>query len=615
MSIGTGSCVGTTYLGNGQCQFMVWAPFAQQVALHIISPEERSLPLTKDGRGYHHATIDVIQPGCLYLYHLDAGKERPDPASRYQPQGVYGPSQVIDQFFPWHDQQWQGLSLEEYIIYELHVGTFTEKGTFEAIIPQLDGLLELGVTAIELMPVAQFPGNRNWGYDGVYPFAVQNSYGGPEGLKSLVNACHRKRIAVVLDVVYNHLGPEGNYVADFGPYFTDHYQTPWGAALNFDGPHSDEVRRFFIENAIYWLTEFNIDALRLDALHAILDTSAYPFLKELGVRFHEQADKLKRRAYLIGESTANDPRLIKTSEFEGCGLDAQWNDDFHHSLHVLLTGERNGYYQDFGELKHLVKAVREGFVYSGQYSQYRQRRHGISSEDVPARSFVVFAQNHDQVGNRAKGERLSQLVSFEALKLAAGIIFLCPFIPLLFMGDEYGETAPFNYFVSHFEPSLIDAVRTGRKKEFASFQWQGELSDPQDEATFLSAKLNHRLRGVGQHRIMFEFHRELIRLRKEIPALASLNKDTMAVIGDEKNRTIVIQRWNEKSRVVIVFNFNSGTSSLALPFLQGSWRKQLDSTDEQWDGKGSTVPEQLDAEAEVNLSLNPWVLLLFSKEN
>ena len=611
----TGSCVGTTYLSNGRCQFRVWAPFAQQVAVHIISPEERSLPLKKDGRGYHHATIDGIQPGCLYLYHLDAGKERPDPASRYQPQGVYGPSQVIDQFFPWQDQQWRGLPLEEYIIYELHVGTFTEKGTFEAIVSQLDELLELGVTAIELMPVAQFPGNRNWGYDGVYPFAVQNSYGGPEGLKSLINVCHSKRIAVVLDVVYNHLGPEGNYIADFGPYFTDYYQTPWGAALNFDGPHSDEVRRFFIENAVYWLTEFHIDALRLDALHAILDTLAYPFLKELGVRFHEQADKLKRRAYLIGESTANDPRFIKTSEFDGYGLDAQWNDDFHHSLHVLLTGERDGYYQDFGELKHLVKAVREGFVYSGQYSQYRQRRHGVSSKDVSARSFVVFAQNHDQVGNRAKGERLSQLVSFEALKLAAGTIFLCPFIPLLFMGDEYSETAPFNYFVSHFEPSLIDAVRTGRKKEFAPFQWQGELSDPQDEATFLSAKLNHSLRGVGQHRTMFEFHRELIRLRKETPALASLNKDTMEVIGDEKNRTIVIQRWNENSRVVIVLNFNPEMSSLALPFPPGSWRKQLDSADEQWDGKESTVPERLDTKAKVNLTLSPWALLIFSKEN
>ena len=333
------------------------------------------------------------------------------------------------------------------------------------------------------------------------------------------------------------------------------------------------------------------------------------------MRFHKQADKLARRAYLIGESTANDPRFIKTSEFDGYGLDAQWNDDFHHSLHVLLTGERNGYYQDFGELKHLVKAVREGFVYSGQYSQYRQRRHGVSSKDVPARSFVVFAQNHDQVGNRAKGERLNQLVSFEALKLAAGTIFLCPFIPLLFMGEEYSETAPFNYFVSHFEPSLIDAVRTGRKKEFASFRWQGELSDPQDEATFLNAKLNHSLRGVGQHRTMFEFHRELIRLRKETPALASLNKDMMEVIGDEKNRTIVIQRWNENSRVVIILNFNSEMSSLALPFPPGLWRKQLDSVDEQWGGKGSTVPERLDAKAEVNLTLSPWVVLLFSEES
>jgi len=505
------------------------------------------------------------------------------------------------------------LPLEEYIIYELHVGTFTKEGTFDAVIPHLDELKALGITAVELMPVAQFPGNRNWGYDGVYPFAVQGSYGGPLGLRRLVSACHQRGLAVVLDVVYNHLGPEGNYIADFGPYFTERYQTPWGAALNFDGPHSDEVRRFFIENAIYWLTEFHIDALRLDALHAILDISPYPFIEELAVGFHEQVEKLKRRAYLIGESAANDARLIRAPEQGGYGLDAQWNDDFHHALHVLLTGEQNGYYRDFGGLEHLVKAFQEGFVYSGQYSQYRKRRHGITSRDIPAHRFVVFAQNHDQVGNRTKSQRLSQLVPFDGLKLAAGVVLLSPFLPLLFMGEEYGEEAPFAYFVSHSEPALIEAVRRGRREDFASFEWTGEMPDPQDEATFLSARLNHRLRGEGQHQILAEFYRELIRLRRETPALARLSKDTMTVRGFE-DRLLLIQRWSEGSRAVLVFNLSQDQGPVTIPMTQGRWHKKLDSAEERWGGKGSTIPEQLDIKMEVTLTLSPWAFVLFLKE-
>ncbi|MFC1937816.1 malto-oligosyltrehalose trehalohydrolase, partial [Chloroflexota bacterium] len=412
--------LGAAYLGDDQCQFIVWAPLAQRIEVHIVSPEELIIPLQRDSQGYHRVVTGGVKPGSLYFYRLDGEKEHPDPASRFQPQGVHGPSQVLAATFPWQDQNWPGLPLQEYILYELHVGTFTEEGTFDAVIGHLDRLKDLGITAMELMPVAQFPGNRNWGYDGVCPFAVQDSYGGPEGLKHLVNTCHQKGLAVVLDVVYNHLGPEGNYIADFGPYFTDRYKTPWGAALNFDGPHSDEVRRFFIENALYWLEEFHIDALRLDALHAIFDMSSYPFLQELAASFHQKVAKLNRKAYLIGESSANDARLIKPSESGGYGLDAQWNDEFHHSLHTLLTGEQSGYYQDFGQLQHLIKAFQEGFVYSGQYSHYRQRRHGVSSRNIPSHRFVVFAQNHDQVGNRVKGERLSRLVLFEALKLAAG---------------------------------------------------------------------------------------------------------------------------------------------------------------------------------------------------
>jgi maltooligosyltrehalose trehalohydrolase len=373
-----GACLGATYSGNGRCRFLVWAPLVSRVDLHVVSPADRTFPLEKDRQGYHRATLDDIGSGSLYFYRLDGERERPDPASRFQSQGIHGPSQVVDLYFPWEDRDWTGPPLEEYIIYELHVGTFTARGTFNALIPHLDELRDLGITAVELMPVAQFPGSRNWGYDGAYPFAVQDSYGGPEGLKSLVDACHRKGLAVVLDVVCNHLGPEGNHLGDFGPYFTERYKTLWGAALNFDGPYSDHVRRFFIENAVYWMSEFHIDALRLDALHAILDISARPFIEELAASFHEKARQLGRRAYLFGESSANDARLIRQPESGGYGLDAQWNDDFHHSLHTLLTGERAGYYRDFGKIRHLVKAFREGFVYSGQYSEYRRRSHGVS---------------------------------------------------------------------------------------------------------------------------------------------------------------------------------------------------------------------------------------------
>jgi maltooligosyltrehalose trehalohydrolase len=603
--------LGATYLGDGQCRFIVWAPLAQMVEVHLLAPEERLLLLERDERGYHQALAEGVEPDSLYLYRLDGHTERPDPASRSQPHGVHGPSQVIDSFFPWEDGCWFGLPLQDYIIYELHVGIFTPEGTLEAIIPFLDELKELGITAVELMPVAQFPGERNWGYDGVYPFAVHNSYGGPKGLKQLVNACHHKGLAVVLDVVYNHLGPEGNHLADCGSYFTERYRTPWGSALNFDGPDSDEVRRFFIENALYWVTEFHIDALRLDALHAILDISPQPFLEELSASVHEQAERLNRRVYFFGESAANDARLIRSRELGGYGLDAQWNDDFHHTLHVLLTGEQTGYYQDFGGLQQLVKAFREGFVYSGGYSAYRRCRHGTSSRNIPAPRLVVFAQNHDQVGNRMLGERLSQLVSFEGLKLAAGIVLLSPFVPLLFMGEEYGETAPFQYFTSHSDPVLVEAVQRGRREEFAAFQWQGEPPDPQDKATFLRAKLNHHLRREGHHRVLLEFYRELIRLRKAVPSLAYLSKDALDVVGYEKAKVLFLRRWSDGDEAVAVFHFGKSPTSLILPLPAGRWHKRLDSAEERWNGPGSQAPAVLASEGEVDLSLYPQSFVLF----
>jgi len=456
----------------------------------------------------------------------------------------------------------------------------------------------LGINAIEIMPVAQFPGERNWGYDGVYLYAVHNSYGGPDGLKRLVNQCHKKEIAVVLDVVYNHLGPEGNYLWDYGPYFTDKYKTPWGSAMNFDGAYSDEVRNFFIENALYWFKNYHVDALRLDAIHAIFDMSAKHFLEELVERVAEFSEGEGRKFYLIAESNLNDARVIRPREIGGYGIDSQWCDDLHHSLHTLLTGEDEGYYIDFGRLDQLVKSLKEGFVYSGQFSAFRKRRHGNSSKDRPGQQFVVFSQNHDQIGNRKLGERLSRLVPFEGLKLAAAVIILSPYVPLLFMGEEYGEEAPFLYFVSHSDPDLIEAVRKGRREEFIEFNWQGEPPDPQSQETFIESKINWERRKERRHKILLDFYKKLIGLRKETPALQKLDKKNLDVWGLEQERAVFMTRWNHgnKSRVFCIFNFNHGSLSLENPFPRGIWKKVLDSSDKTWSGPGASLPDEMKSE-------------------
>jgi maltooligosyltrehalose trehalohydrolase len=584
---------GAKYAGKSLCDFTVWAPFALSVDLKIDAPQRQPVGLKNSEGGYWHVRAEECPPGTRYRYVLDNGRALPDPASHFQPEGVHGPSAVVDHnAFRWTDSGWKGVPLASMVLYELHVGAFTPEGTFEAIIPRLEDLKDLGINAIELMPVAQFPGDRNWGYDGVYPYAVQNSYGGPDGLKQLVNACHQLELAVVLDVVYNHLGPEGNYLGDFGPYFTDRYRTPWGEAINFDGPHSDEVRAYFIGNALQWITEYHIDALRVDAVHGIFDFSAKHFLQDLGEAVHFQAQALRRNVYVIPESDLNDVRLISPVEIGGYNLDAQWNDDFHHALHALLTGERRGYYEDFGKLEHMVKALREGFVYSGGYSVCRKRRHGNDSRDRPAHQFVVFSQNHDQVGNRMNGDRLPKLVSFEALKLAAAAVVLSPGIPLLFMGEEYGEENPFLYFVSHSDPDLIDAVRRGRKEEFRAFSWEGEPPDPQSGATFRKSKLRRELSVDGKHKALLAFYKRLLRLRKEIPALAELDRSRLIVSANAKAGVIAMRRWSSlgTSHVYLLFNFDKSDKRVPFSGKEGRWGLLLDSSDAAWAGPGSPLP-------------------------
>jgi maltooligosyltrehalose trehalohydrolase len=432
---------------------------------------------------------------------------------------VHGPSEVVEIPPEQPAHQWNPPKLRDYVLYEIHVGTFTPEGTFDAVIPSLPRLRKLGVTAVELMPVAEFPGIRNWGYDGVCPFAAHSGYGGLAAFNRLVRACHDHGMAVVLDVVYNHFGPEGNYLREFGPYFTDRYATPWGAAINFDGPWSDPVRRYFIENALYWIRDCGVDALRLDAIHAIFDRSAFPFLEELAGAVHRYSSRSGRRVYLIAESDLNDSRVLRPQHQGGLALDAQWADDLHHSLHTLLTGEKSGYYADFGSMEHLAQALRSGWTYSGQYSPARKRRFGNSPAGLPPEKFVVCSQNHDQTGNRMRGERLSHLVSWDRAKLAAATVLLSPFTPLLFMGEEYAEPAPFLYHVSHTDLDLQSAVRSGRKAEFFEFLHQGEPPDPQDEVTFQRSKLRQHLAREGRHAVMHAFYTELIALRKAHPAL------------------------------------------------------------------------------------------------
>ncbi len=594
---------GAVYLGEGRSRFCVWAPSASEVELRIVSPRERIVPLDRLMQGYYQATLENIEPGSRYLYRINRDKERPDPASRLQPQGVHGPSQVMDPAFEWNDKCWFGLPLQNYILYEIHTGTFTREGTFQAIIPFLDELKALGTTAIEIMPVAQFPGDRNWGYDGVYPFAVQESYGGPDGLKRLVDASHQRGLAVVLDVSYNHLGPEGNYLADFAPYFTDRYRTPWGAAINFDGADSNGVRRFFIENALYWITDFHIDSLRLDAIHAIYDNSPTTFIQDLACAVHHRAECLNRRSYLIAESNQNDVRVVRSRELGGYGLDAQWNDDFHHSVHVLLTGERAGYYGDYGEFRHLVKAFREGFVYSGEYSRHRRRAHGSSSREVPGYRMVAFSQNHDQVGNRMYGDRLSRLVSFEDLKLAAGTVLLSPFIPLLFMGEEYGETAPFLYFTSHSDATLVEAVREGRRAEFAAFLGEGEIPDPQSETTFQKCKLNRGLARERANSVLSGFYRELIQLRKTLPGMGCLSKEQMEVTAFEKEMVLFVRRWDGPQETMTVFSYAREPVTVPLCLPSARWRTLLDSADSCWGGPGSLAPAEIVSSGEATFPM------------
>jgi maltooligosyltrehalose trehalohydrolase len=580
--------LGATPLVEGGCEFVVWAPKRKQVEVVLVDDRRRFVFMERDALGYWR-TVSDAKAGTKYLYRLDGSDERPDPASRFQPDGVHGPSEIVDvRDFAWTDGNWRAPALEKSVFYELHVGTFTPEGTFEAVTRQLDRLMELGITTIELMPIAQFPGAHNWGYDGTYPYAVQNTYGSPRDLQKLVDAAHGRGIGVALDVVYNHLGPEGNYLSEFGPYFTEHYRTPWGAAINFDGPDSDEVRHFFIQNALYWLEHFHVDVLRLDAIHGIFDASAFPFLAELSSAVESLSVRLGRSIHLIAESDQNDARVLRCTQDGGFGMQGVWSDDFHHAVHTLLTGEQFGYYADFGKVQHLVKTLRNGWCYAGEYSCYRKRKHGNTPPKTNPARFMVCNQNHDQVGNRAFGERLSRLVTFEDLKLAAGITLLSPFTPLLFMGEEYGETAPFQYFTSHGDEKLAEAVRQGRRADFQAFEWAKDVPDPQAEETFAASKLNQALAQQEPHRTLRRFYQMLLRFRRE----HDLSRAKLSVTELASAPAVLLLFVTEVASIAAVFNFGKASVETSLDLRSGCWEKRVASGEVGWLGPGSSLPSR-----------------------
>jgi maltooligosyltrehalose trehalohydrolase len=538
----------------------VWAPGATEMEV-VVAGERRAMH--KEHGGWWIDTGASFAAGVDYAFLVDGRGPFPDPRSGWQPEGPHKSSRVVDHSeFHWTDARWQARPLSSAILYELHIGTFTPGGTFDSAIEQLDHLVDLGVTHVEIMPVAEFQGDYGWGYDGVSLFAPHHAYGGPDGLKRFVDACHARGLAVILDVVYNHLGPSGNYLPAFGPYFSNAHQTPWGPTLNFDGPHSHEVRRFVIDNALMWLRDYHIDGLRLDAIHAIIDLSATHLLEEMAVEVDGLEAQVGRHFVLIAESDLNDPRIVRAREVGGFGLHAHWCDDVHHAVHSVLTGEREGYYADFGSIADLATALRKPYVYSGQLSSVRGRIHGRAPEGLSGSRFVAFLQNHDQLGNRARGDRMTHLIGPDRTKIGAALILLSPYVPMLFQGEEWAASSPFQYFVDfRDEPQLAEAVRNGRMQEFAAFGWNPDnIPDPTVISTLENSRLKWDEISQPDHAEMLEWYRSLIRLRHDVPEFTSGRLDHVNVRYDAERSWLVVDRDD----VLVVCNLSSTDQTIPL---------------------------------------------------
>ncbi len=541
----------------------VWAPNARKVALNISN---RTIDMPAGPDGWWLVTDPAIRHGEDYTFILDGQSSLPDPRSPWQPRGIFGPSRFYDHsLFRWNDERWQQGPLSSAVIYELHIGTFSPEGTFDGTGKYLGHLVDLGITHVEIMPVNTFPGARGWGYDGVYLYAPQETYGGPDGLKTLVNACHEHGLSVILDVVYNHLGPSGNYLDRFGPYFTSDYVTPWGKAVNMDGGWSHEVRRFLCDNALMWLRDYHMDGLRLDAVHAILDSSAVHFLEQLSREVKELEAREGRHFYLIAENDRNETRPVLPGEAGGYGIDAQWNEDFHHALHTVLTGERDGYYADFGTLADLAKVMSSGYANDGRFSVFRNRFHGRSAQGLNGHHFVAYMQNHDQIGNRATGDRIHHLTGLKKAQIGSALTFTSPFVPLVFQGEEWGASAPFLYFSDHEDPALAKAVREGRRAEFAGFGWDpSEIPDPQDRETYRKSCLDWKELEKSGHRELHEWYKRMIYLSKRCCDLTLGRMDHIVCSFDEDRRWFVMKNGS----ITVACNFHD--TAWEIPYAEAS---------------------------------------------
>ena len=566
---------------KARIEFRVFAYQKEKVSLLLQTKHgEKIIPMEQEEAHIYSTVVEGLGLDLLYKFRIENEGDYPDPYSNYQPQGVHGFSQIIDHAsYSWNDKEWKGIDLDKLIIYELHTGTFSPEGTFRGVVNKLDYLLELGINAIELMPVTQTPGRWNWGYDGANLFSVNKNYGTPDDLKYLVDTCHQKGIGVILDVVYNHLGPEGNYLPVYGPYFTEKHKTAWGAAVNYDDNFSEYTRAMVLENIRFWLEEYHIDCLRLDAIHTIMDESSRHILQEMSSTAKEVSQKTGRKIFLIAETDENDVKVINPPEKGGYGIDAQWMDDFHHIIHSFLTGEKGGYYQDYGRLEGLEKAFKN-YLYTGEFSQFWQKNRGTDASQNPGYQFVVSLQNHDQVGNRARGGRISALVDFHFLKAAAGLIFLSPYIPLLFMGEEYAEKNPFLFFTDYEDSELQSAVSEGRRKEFKDFNWD-EIPDPQDEQSFFNSKLTPRENWTKENQWIFNFYRDLINLRKKHPALRHLEKENTEARVNSEQKIVEVKRWNNDKKLRALINM--GEEEIPLEVTSG--RQIFNSEWKQYGGK------------------------------
>lgn len=579
----------------GGAAICVWAPSLDAIAVNVVSGARVGVhPLVDKGGGLWIGLIEGMGAGDRYLLRTsvsEGGAERvfdqPDPYSRFQPEGVHGPSEVVDTAAFSFQSSARVPALRDMVLYELHVGTFTAEGTFDSAIGELKSLRDLGFTAVEVMPIAQFPGGRNWGYDGVYWFAPQASYGGPAAFARFVDAAHAAGLAVILDVVYNHLGPEGNYLGRLGPYFTHRHKTPWGVALNYDGPDSHWVRELAIENALYWVEEFHVDGLRLDAVQAIVDHSPTHLLRELAERFEAASRRLGRPLLAIAESDQNDVRLIQPRSEGGYGLSAVWSDDFHHALHAVLTGERQGTYRDYGSLEHLARALRQGFAYEGEWSQFHQGPHGTVARREAVERFVVATQNHDRVGNRPRGERLPLLVDARADRLAQFLLVVGPGTPLFFMGQEYGERSPFFYFTSHGDKELGQRVAHARREEFQAQAFVGQMPDPQDPATFERSKIDRARREQPGHRELMRLTHDLLQWRARLPALRASGRSEVTVDVDERKRLLCLRRGDPAQpgdQILAMCSFSPEPEVWEGYIPEGRWQLILDAQEAPYGG-------------------------------